>query len=210
MRKMSDNTFQLGVFASNVWGGLTKTTAAQRWNASWDNNVALATMADQAGLEFMLPLAQWSQLKGAAETDGHTFEALTWAAGLLGRTERITIFATVHAPFVSPIFAAKQAVTCDHIGHGRFGLNIVSGSAEPDFLMFGVEMMEHGQRYAYTEEWTTLVKRLWEEAEPFDFDGEYFRLKGAFTRPAPYGGDRPMPRLERLGLRRPHQAEEAQ
>jgi hypothetical protein len=36
-------------------------------------------MADEAGPEFILPLAQWSQLKGACDTDGHTFEALSWA-----------------------------------------------------------------------------------------------------------------------------------
>ncbi|SPL88307.1 Coenzyme F420-dependent N5,N10-methylene tetrahydromethanopterin reductase and related flavin-dependent oxidoreductases; sulfonate monooxygenase [[Actinomadura] parvosata subsp. kistnae] len=191
MRVMSDNTFQLGLFAPNVWGGLTKTTAEQRWQATWDNNAALGKMADEAGLEFILPLAQWSQLKGASDTDGHTFEALSWAAGMLAATERITVFATVHSPFVHPLFAARQAVTCDHIGKGRFGLNIVSGSAGPDFAMFGTPMRDHDERYAYTEEWTTLVKRLWQEPEPFDFHGRFFDLKGVFALPGPYGGDRP-------------------
>ena len=60
------------MFAPNVWGGLARTTAEQRWDATWENNVAVAGMADEAGLEFILPLAQWSGLKGASPTDGHT------------------------------------------------------------------------------------------------------------------------------------------
>jgi alkanesulfonate monooxygenase SsuD/methylene tetrahydromethanopterin reductase-like flavin-dependent oxidoreductase (luciferase family) len=192
MRNISDNTFQLGVFAPNMWGGLTRTTAEQRWQATWDNNVAVGKMADEAGMDFLLPLAQWSRLKGQAQTDGHMLEALSWAAGMLAQTERITVFATVHTPFLHPLFAARQAVTCDHIGKGRFGLNIVSGSAEPDFQMFGTPMRDHDERYAYTEEWTTLLKRLWQEPEPFDFHGEFFHLEGVFARPAPYGGDRPV------------------
>jgi alkanesulfonate monooxygenase SsuD/methylene tetrahydromethanopterin reductase-like flavin-dependent oxidoreductase (luciferase family) len=31
----------------------------------------------------------------------------------------------------------------------------------------------------------TVIKRLWTEAEPFDFDGTYVQLKGAFGDPKP-------------------------
>jgi alkanesulfonate monooxygenase SsuD/methylene tetrahydromethanopterin reductase-like flavin-dependent oxidoreductase (luciferase family) len=37
------------------------------------------------------------------------------------------VFGTVHAPLIHPLIAAKQLVTADHIGQGRFGLNIVCG-----------------------------------------------------------------------------------
>jgi alkanesulfonate monooxygenase SsuD/methylene tetrahydromethanopterin reductase-like flavin-dependent oxidoreductase (luciferase family) len=191
MRKMSDNKFEIGLFAPNVWGGLSKTLAEQRWEATWENNVALAHQAEEAGLEFILPIAQWLGHNGQAETDGAMFETVTWAAGILAETERITVFATVHTPFVNPVFAAKQFVTIDHIGSGRFGLNIVSGSNPPEFAMFGVELLEHDERYAYTEEWVTILKRLWAEHEPFDFDGKYFQLKGVYGEPKPYGDERP-------------------
>ena len=63
---------------------------------------------------------------------------MTWASGLLAATKRITVFGTVHAPLFHPIIAAKQMVTADHIGEGRFGLNIVVGWNEGEFEMFGV------------------------------------------------------------------------
>jgi FMNH2-dependent dimethyl sulfone monooxygenase len=72
---------------------------------------------------------------------------------------------------VNPVFAAKQAVTIQSIGHGRFGLNVVAGGNAPEFAMFGVELLEHDDRYRYAEEWLTLVKKIWTSNEPFDFDG---------------------------------------
>jgi alkanesulfonate monooxygenase SsuD/methylene tetrahydromethanopterin reductase-like flavin-dependent oxidoreductase (luciferase family) len=45
----------------------------------------------------------------------------------LAKTERLTVFGTVHAPLIPPLIAAKEFVTADHIGEGRFGLNLVCG-----------------------------------------------------------------------------------
>ena len=66
-------------------------------------------------------------------------ETITWATGLLGCTKHITVFGTVHAPIFNPVVAAKEMVTADHIGEGRFGLNIVVGWNEGEFDMFGVD-----------------------------------------------------------------------
>ena len=37
----------------------------------------------------------------------------------------------------------------------------------------------------------TVIKRLWTEAEPFDFDGTYVQLKGAFGNPKPVQSPHP-------------------
>ena len=46
-------------------------------------------------------------------------------------------------PLVHPVYAAKQFVTADHAGEGRFGLNIVCGWNQGEFDMFGAEQREH-------------------------------------------------------------------
>src|SRR6185295_5867168 len=101
-------------------------------------------------------------------------------------------FGTVHVPLINPIFAAKQCITADQIGQGRFGLNIVSGWNAGEFDMFGAQLLEHDERYVYSEEWATIVKRVWSEHEPFDFAGKYFNLKGVMIKPKPYGEGRPL------------------
>jgi alkanesulfonate monooxygenase SsuD/methylene tetrahydromethanopterin reductase-like flavin-dependent oxidoreductase (luciferase family) len=186
------NRFKLGLFGMNCSGGLTMTKAPEYWDPSWQNNLAAAQMADQAGLEFLLPIGRWHGYKGETDTEGTTFETLTWAAGLLAATEAISVFGTVHVALINPVFAAKQMVTADHIGAGRFGLNMVSGWNAGEHGMFGVALRDHDERYAYTEEWVTIVKRIWSEDQPFDFDGRYFQLEGVICKPKPHGGDRPL------------------
>ena len=43
------------------------TNVEERWRASWENNLALAGLADDLGLEFLLPIARWAGYGG--ETD---------------------------------------------------------------------------------------------------------------------------------------------
>jgi dimethylsulfone monooxygenase len=191
-RMRGGNSFKLGVFAPNCSNGLTMTLAPEAWNASWENNLKAAQLADDMGFEFVLPVARWHGYGGKTDTEGSSFETLTWASGLLASTQNIVIFGTVHVPLINPVWAAKQIVTADHIGHGRFGLNVVSGWNESEFRMFGAEMREHDERYVYTEEWLSVVRRVWDEDGPFEHKGKYFHLRDVRSRPKPYAGQRPI------------------
>jgi dimethylsulfone monooxygenase len=83
-------------------------------------------------------------------------------------------------------------VTADHVGEGRFGVNLVVGWNEGEFEMFGVTQREHDARYAFAQEWLDVVKRAWSERGDFDFDGEFLQLKGIRAFPKPYGETRPI------------------
>ncbi len=188
----SPNPFKLGLFGLNLSSGRSATCVPERWSGNWDDNRKAAVLADEAGMDFHLPVARWKGYGGATNFEGAGFESTAWACGLLAATKRITIFATVHAPLVHPVFAAKQFVTADQIGHGRFGLNLVCGWNSDEFDMFGVEKREHEDRYAHGSEWITAITRMWTETAPFDFDGEYFQLKNVEAEPKPFGGTLPI------------------
>jgi alkanesulfonate monooxygenase SsuD/methylene tetrahydromethanopterin reductase-like flavin-dependent oxidoreductase (luciferase family) len=168
------------------------TKVPERWSGSWPDCLRLARMADDAGIEFMLPVGRWKGYGGDTDYQGEMLETVTWAAGLLAATRRITVFGTVHAPLIHPMIAAKQFVTADHIGEGRFGLNVVCGWNEDEFEMFGATMREHVARYDYAQEWLDAVKLAWSAAEDFDFEGRHIRLRQARAKPKPYGGTRPI------------------
>jgi alkanesulfonate monooxygenase SsuD/methylene tetrahydromethanopterin reductase-like flavin-dependent oxidoreductase (luciferase family) len=188
----SANQLKLGIFGANMSSGIAATKVAERWSASWDENVALARMLDAAGMEFSLPVARWKGFGGATNFEGAGFETVTWACGMLGVTERLTVFGTVHAPLVHPIFAAKQFVTVDHAGSGRFGLNLVCGWNQDEFEMFNVTQRDHETRYAYGEEWLRVVRMMWERDDAFDFEGEFIKLHGVEAEPKPYRGTQPL------------------
>lgn len=180
------NKLKLGIFSPNCSGGMAVTKVPERWDASWENNLKLAQMADAAGIEFLLPIARWKGYGGETDFEGSTLETITWACGLLAKTKRITVFGTVHAPLVHPIFAAKQMVTVSHVSEGRFGLNIVCGWNQDEFEMFGIAQREHDTRYAYGQEWWDVVQKIWLENDPFDYHGRFLQLKNVIGKPKPY------------------------
>jgi alkanesulfonate monooxygenase SsuD/methylene tetrahydromethanopterin reductase-like flavin-dependent oxidoreductase (luciferase family) len=186
------NTLKIGVFGANCSSSRTATMVPERWTASWPDCLALAKMADAAGIDFMLPIGRWKGYGGETDFHGTTLETVTWACGLLAATQQITVFGTVHAPLFHPLIAAKEFVTADHIGAGRFGLNIVAGWNEGEFEMFGVTQRAHDDRYEFAEEWLAVVKRAWGTEEQFDFKGQFFDLRGVRAKPKPCGGTRPL------------------
>jgi len=188
----SANRLKLGLFGANCSSGRAVTTVPERWTGSWPDCVRLAQMADAAGIEFMLPVGRWKGYGGDTDYQGTTLETVTWAAGLLAKTTNITVFGTIHAPLFHPVIAAKQFVTADLIGDGRFGLNVVVGWNQDEFEMFGVAQREHEARYAYGQEWLDAVKRMWGAEEDFNFDGNYIKLRQVRAKPRPFGDTRPV------------------
>lgn len=184
------NRLKLGVFSLNADGGLAITDVAERWTASWADNLAAAGIADRAGLEFLLPIARWRGFGGRNRVREHSFETFAWAAGLAGATKRIGLFATVHVPLVHPLYAAKALATVDHVSGGRAGLNIVCGWNPEEFGMFGATLAEKG--YDQAAEWLDILERLYAADEPFDHHGAYYRLAGAVSRPASLQRPRPV------------------
>jgi len=192
MRSFDQHKLKLGLFGLNCSGGLSATLVPERWEGTWAENLAAARMADEAGLDFLLPLGRWKGYGGVTDHNGANFETITWAAGILAATKNIMAFGTVHVPLFNPIVAAKQMVTADQIGGGRFGLTIVCGWNVGEFNMVGVEMNEHEERYELGQEWVDVVTRAWTSDEPFDYEGKFYKVHGALMKPKPASGDRPI------------------
>jgi hypothetical protein len=155
------NALKVGLFRANCSSGRSATKVPERWSASWPDCLSLARMADEAGIDFMLPIARWKGCGGDTDFHGATLETITWATGLLAATARMTVFGTVHAPLFHPLIAAKALATADHIGEGRLGVNLVVGWNEGEFEMFGVAQREHDMRYDFAQEWLDAVKSAW-------------------------------------------------
>ena len=82
------------------------------------------------------------------------------------------------------LLAAKQAATIDNISGGRFGLNVVCGWFRPEIEMFGIELLDHDDRYRMADEWLTCMKRAWTEQD-FDHEGPFYTVRGGFLLPKP-------------------------
>ena len=193
MRKiLHTKDFVLGTFASNCSGGMSVTKVPERWKNTWENNLRLARMLDEAGIDFMLPIARWIGYGGETDFHGDVLETVTWASALLASTQHLTVFATVHAAANHPAVVAKQIATMDQVGRGRAGLNIVAGWNRPEYEALGLPLATgHTERYTYAQEWFDVVQKIWNQEGRFDMDGPNFKLKGIYGLPRPVGDERP-------------------
>lgn len=126
------------------------------------------------------------------DPDGPIFEGWTLLSALAAQTSRLRLGLLVTSNrFRPPALLAKIATTVDVVSGGRLDFGIGVGS-RPDIPWARREYDGHGLPYHETShaigsfaEACTVIRRLWTEDEPFDFDGEYITLSGAFDNPKP-------------------------
>ncbi len=97
-------------------------------------------------------------------------------------SERLTFLVAFRPGFVSPTLAAQMASTYQRLTGGRLLLNVVTGGESGEQRAYG-DFLDKDDRYARTDEFLTVVRRLW-AGERVDLDGTHLRVAGArLTRP---------------------------
>jgi alkanesulfonate monooxygenase SsuD/methylene tetrahydromethanopterin reductase-like flavin-dependent oxidoreductase (luciferase family) len=126
------------------------------------------------------------------DPDGPIYEGWTLLSALAAQTGRLRLGLLVTSNrFRPPAMLAKIATTVDIVSGGRLDFGIGAGS-RPSHPLARREYEAHGLPYhdsAYAvgslAEACTVIRRLWTEAEPFDFRGAYIQLTGALGNPKP-------------------------
>jgi len=120
-------------------------------------------------------------LVGYTATSAEGFVVASYAAA---HTERLS-FLIAHRPgFVAPTLAARKAATFDQFSGGRIALHIITGGSEIDQARDG-DWLDHDTRYRRTDEYLTLMRRMWTEDRPFDHAGEFYRVAKAYSEIKP-------------------------
>ena len=131
------------------------------------------------------------------DPNGPIFEGWTLLAALAAQTERLRLGVLVTSNrFRPPAMLAKIAATVDVISDGRldFGVGVGGRPTAPwprEYAAHGLPFHDFGDAVGSFGEACTVIRRLWTETEPFDFEGRYVQLKGAFCNPKPI--QRPYP-----------------
>lgn len=124
---------------------------------------------------------------GATGPDGFAV-----AAHVLHVTSSLKVLIAHRPGFVVPTLVARKLATLDALtGGGRVGIHHITGGDELDQKRDG-DFADHERRYARTGEFMALLRRELTSAEPFDYDGEFYQVRGAFSIVKP-PADRPIP-----------------
>ncbi len=181
----NQNKLKIAAFCINNYA--IPTVSPQVTMPTIEEVVTVAKMADTAGFEGLVPICRW---KGYIDERpnhplNYVLDPFVLAGTLAHATSYSTLFTTLNTPTAHPVFVAKQSATIDRLSGGRFAMNIVGGWNRREFKMFGIDLLEHDERYRYMEEWLEVVRALWESAEEVNHKGKYFDVQGALCRPQP-------------------------
>jgi len=116
---------------------------------------------------------------GSSGPDGWSVTA--YAASV---TERLGYLLAHRPGFVAPTLAARKAATLDHFISGRLALHIITGGSDAEQQRDG-DWLDHDARYRRTDEYLEIVRRVWTSDAPFDHEGEFYQIKGAFSEVKP-------------------------
>jgi alkanesulfonate monooxygenase SsuD/methylene tetrahydromethanopterin reductase-like flavin-dependent oxidoreductase (luciferase family) len=126
------------------------------------------------------------------DPDGVTYEGWTLLSALAAHTRRLRLGVLVTSNrFRPPAMLAKIAATVDTVSGGRLDFGIGAGSrpshpgARREYDAHGLPYHDAAQAVRGLAEACTVIRRLWTEAEPFDFHGTHIQLTSAFGNPKP-------------------------
>ena len=183
----------LGMFLPIQSGGWSPSSLPRSTSWEFDDNARLTQRAEALGFDLAFGLAQWmgkGGTGGAIRFREQSLDPFITASSLAVITQRIILISTIHVLYGPwhPLYLAKLGATVDHISHGRWVLNVVTGFVPSEARMFGNEQIEHDQRYAMADEFIELMKALWASRNNLSRDGRYWRLIDAFVTPKPSFG----------------------
>lgn len=90
-------------------------------------------------------------------------------------------FLIAHRPgFVAPTVAARQFATFDVLNGGRTAVHIITGGDDRELRADGSHIGKD-ERYARTDEYLDIVRREWTAEAPFDYNGRYYQVEGAYS-----------------------------
>lgn len=126
------------------------------------------------------------------DLDGPTYEGWTLLSALAAQTTRLRLGVLVTSNrFRPPAVLARMAATVDVIAGGRLDFGIGAGS-RPGHPLARREHEAHGPPFhdaahavGALAEACTVIRRLWDEDEPFDVHGDHLDLTGAYGNPEP-------------------------
>src|ERR1700719_2838485 len=154
----------LGVFLPVTNNGWIISKNSPQFLPSFALNRDICQLAERIGFSYVFSMAKWRGFGGEVEFWKYSIESMILMTGLAGVAPRLRLIASVAPALIHPAVFAKMAATMDDVCGGRLGINIVSAANKGEYVQMGLYPDNFEEfRYDYTDEWLTLVKRLWTE-----------------------------------------------
>jgi len=156
----------------------------------FDHIAGLASTAEGAGFDAAFVMDHFYQLPNIGPRTEPMLEAYTLLSGIAARTSRLRLGALVTGvTYRNPALLAKTVTTLDVVSSGRAILGIGAAWNEDEHNGYGFEFPPVGERLSRLEEAVRICRQMFTQEE-VDFEGRFYRVRGAlnFPRPVRKGG----------------------
>jgi alkanesulfonate monooxygenase len=125
-------------------------------------------------------------------------QSATWpdvtvtAAWALAHTRRLCVVLAHRPGTQAPTAAARAVATLDRVSAGRAGVHLILGSRDGSDLPRDGDHADREARYRRAVEYLEIFTGVLTRDEPFDFDGEFYQVRGAFSGVKPVQSPRPV------------------
>jgi alkanesulfonate monooxygenase len=125
-------------------------------------------------------------------------QSATWpdvtvtAAWALAHTERLRVVLAHRPGTQAPTAAARAVATLDRVSAGRSGVHLILGSAGGSDLPRDGDLADRAARYRRAAEYLEIFTAMLTRDAPFDFDGEFYQVRGGFSGVKPVQSPHPV------------------
>jgi alkanesulfonate monooxygenase len=125
-------------------------------------------------------------------------QSATWpdvtvtAAWALAHTQRLRVVLAHRPGTQAPTAAARAVATLDRVSAGRAGVHLILGSRGGSDLPRDGDLADREARYRRAAEYLEIFTGVLTRDAPFDFDGEFYQVRGAFSGVKPVQSPHPV------------------
>ena len=183
MRAMQTCTWAPTVFAGNQ---IVDKRSGPATLPPGDNLLELTTQLarryENLGLSHLLIAQRW--FGSGNEIEASSLDCLAMTALFAGCTDKLNLITAIHPGFFQPAAVAKWGATLDLLSRGRWAINLTSGWNLQEFDMYGIDPLEHDERYARSAEFLEVLRGAWDNPK-FNFHGQYYHIRDLELEPRP-------------------------
>lgn len=133
----------------------------------------IALAAEHNGFESVLtPTGLWCE------------DAWITTSALIARTSRLKFLVATRPGQVSPTIIAQQAAAFQKFSNNRLFINIVVGGEDHEQRAFA-DYSTKEERYLTSAEALTILDHLWNDPQPYSFEGKFLRIENAQLKQLP-------------------------
>jgi F420-dependent oxidoreductase-like protein len=145
-----------------------------------------AQFLEDAGFTWFSLMDHLWQIPGNGRVDEDFFDCYTTLPAIAAVTDEMELSGLVTCVhYRNPAYLGRALTTLDSISNGRAVLGIGAGWYEDEYDAYGYEYPDPATRIRQMRDAIQLIKAMWTEESPVDYEGEYYEVEDLILEPKP-------------------------